>query len=374
MRRYFQICAALAAFILCAMIFHAWLASHDEQLRLQGVIKTQGQAIDAANARERDRAVALNQTMAQIDKLKRATQTPQQVLQELPKYLPLPEPITMASAGGDRDVLASGETSAHVELGSWSRSSSRTEAAGAEAGANEKGSRAGVAWEAPRVVNSLAAEAGVVRREIEHRLSPGTGCANGGQDAAQRDSASGRSREADPHIDGSERQSSGPSTQDASRSTPENASSNASGQEIGGSRSGSNLPDAPRAATRPATASIQPSSSQPACPGASQLNLSDANSPSAVIPAADLKPLYDYVQDCRACQAQLAGAKQEHLDDATKLAALTRERDAAITASKGGSFWRRLNRNATWFAIGAAAATAAARGAALAATYRHATR
>jgi hypothetical protein len=65
-------------------------------------------------------------------------------------------------------------------------------------------------------------------------------------------------------------------------------------------------------------------------------------------------PLYDYVQDRRACQLQLTAAKQNATDDAAKIRALTRERDAAVTAAKGGSFWLRLKRNAHWLAIGAA--------------------
>jgi hypothetical protein len=83
--------------------------------------------------------------------------------------------------------------------------------------------------------------------------------------------------------------------------------------------------------------------------------LPDAPIPSAQIPAADLKPLYDYIQDCRSCQAQLAAAKLDTADNAAKLSAITRERDAALTAAKGGTFWRRLRRNALWFAVGAGA-------------------
>ncbi len=81
--------------------------------------------------------------------------------------------------------------------------------------------------------------------------------------------------------------------------------------------------------------------------------------PSAQIPAADLKPLYDYVQDCRACQAQLAAAKQDKADDEAQLSVLVSERDAAVAASKGGSFLRRLRRNALWFVVGAGAGAAA---------------
>jgi len=56
------------------------------------------------------------------------------------------------------------------------------------------------------------------------------------------------------------------------------------------------------------------------------------------IPSADLKPLYNYVQDCRECQVRLAAANQNLADDAKKIAALTSERDAAVTAAKGGTF------------------------------------
>jgi hypothetical protein len=90
---------------------------------------------------------------------------------------------------------------------------------------------------------------------------------------------------------------------------------------------------------------------------ANQQDLPDA--PSAQIPAADLKPLFDYVQDCRSCQAQLAAAKQDATDNAAKLTALTRERDAAVATAKGGTFWQRLHRNALWFVVGAGAGAVA---------------
>src|SRR5665213_1994852 len=62
----------------------------------------------------------------------------------------------------------------------------------------------------------------------------------------------------------------------------------------------------------------------------------------ASIPQADLKPLYDYVQDCRACNAKLATAQSDLTDEQAKVAALTTERDAANKALKGGSIWLRL--------------------------------
>lgn len=82
---------------------------------------------------------------------------------------------------------------------------------------------------------------------------------------------------------------------------------------------------------------------------------------SAVIPAADLKPLYDFSLDCRACQAKLATAQADLTDQRAKTAVLTRERDEAVRAAKGGSLLRRITRNAKWFVIGAAAAAIAAK-------------
>ncbi|MGH9776080.1 MAG: hypothetical protein ACRD50_14165 [Candidatus Acidiferrales bacterium] len=85
------------------------------------------------------------------------------------------------------------------------------------------------------------------------------------------------------------------------------------------------------------------------------------DSPSAQIPAADLKPLFDFVQDCRACQLKLAESQATLQDEQAKSQALTRERDAALKAAHGGSFWLRIRRNAKWLAIGAIAGSIASR-------------
>ena len=239
MRNTLEISGILLAVLLAAMAFHAWLTEHDDRLRLQATIATQKQALDAADVRERDRAVTLKDTVAQIDALKRATQTPAQVVRDLPKYLPLPQPITLSSP----------------------------ESA------------------------SPAAQQGTAKSEAI--LCAGKkGC--------------------------------------PSPAAPSIAALSASGSQ------------APESPTSPAQAN--------------QSELPDA--PTARIPAADLKPLFDYVQDCRSCQAQLAAAKQDSADNAKKLTALTRERDAALTTAKGGTFWQRLHRNALWFVIGAGAGAA----------------
>lgn len=81
----------------------------------------------------------------------------------------------------------------------------------------------------------------------------------------------------------------------------------------------------------------------------------------AVLPAEDLKPLYDFTLDCKACQAKLSVAQSDLLDERQKTAALTKERDDALRIAKGGSAWRRVTRAAKWFLIGAAAGAVAAK-------------
>jgi len=83
----------------------------------------------------------------------------------------------------------------------------------------------------------------------------------------------------------------------------------------------------------------------------------------ATVPQDDLKPIYDALQDCRACQASVAATRDDLTDERDKLGAVTAERDAAVRAAHGGGFWSRLRRNTKWFVIGAASgaiATAAA--------------
>jgi len=83
----------------------------------------------------------------------------------------------------------------------------------------------------------------------------------------------------------------------------------------------------------------------------------------AVIPAEDLKPLYDFTIDCKACQAKLTTAQNDLTDERQKTTALTRERDDALRIARGGSVFRRITRAAKWFLIGAAAGAVAAKAA-----------
>jgi septal ring factor EnvC (AmiA/AmiB activator) len=108
--------------------------------------------------------------------------------------------------------------------------------------------------------------------------------------------------------------------------------------------------DLPRDLPLPAPIILQSAPAAPATPGQPP-----AAPTQAIIPAKDLKPLYDFALDCKACQAKLADAQGNLADEQKKTAALTLERDQALRIARGGSAWRRIGRAAKWFAIGAAA-------------------
>jgi hypothetical protein len=109
---------------------------------------------------------------------------------------------------------------------------------------------------------------------------------------------------------------------------------------------------------QPITLSLPPSLVQ----GAG--NKADSPVPqTATIPAADLKPLFDFAATCKECQQKLSSAEQDKADDAVKIAALTKQRDAAVTAAKGGSKWERIKRATKWLLIGVAAGAIAAKAA-----------
>ena len=88
----------------------------------------------------------------------------------------------------------------------------------------------------------------------------------------------------------------------------------------------------------------------------------DAPTPNAAtVPSEDLKPLYDFAVDCKACQTHLATAKADLADERTKTQALGRERDAALKLARGGTLRQRLGRAMKWFVIGAVAGAIASK-------------
>jgi hypothetical protein len=105
----------------------------------------------------------------------------------------------------------------------------------------------------------------------------------------------------------------------------------------------------------PVTLAIPPSTAQNLRPDAT-----------AIIPQQDLVPIKVAVEGCKECalrlstaQKDLLGSNQQVKIASEELSAMQRERDAALTASRGGSFWTRVRRSAKWFAIGSAVAAGA---------------
>jgi hypothetical protein len=297
-RRTIEIVAFCAALLLAALIFHAWLAAHDDQLRLSSTLATQKQALDAADARERDRNATLKDALAQIDALKRNAQneTPAQLARALQDALHLLQPITISGAPLSSDAHAPDARTAGVSPAPLPPST--TQQQGPENSRQET--------QRPKSLLDL----------LLHRTTSTKASANSTNVAPARTPPSS------------------PKTQ------TENAASAPSQQ---GTAAPLPAPNSSAANPAPSTNAASPANAPVT---ASQFT--------AEIPAADLAPLYNYVQDCRACQLQLTAAKQNASDDAAKIRALTRERDAAVTAAKGGPIWLRLKRNAHWLAIGAA--------------------
>jgi len=84
-------------------------------------------------------------------------------------------------------------------------------------------------------------------------------------------------------------------------------------------------------------------------------------SPKIALPLNDLKPLYDFAVTCKACQAELAATQADLKDERLKTGTLSRERDSALQAARGGTVMKRVVRAAKWFALGAAAGVVAAK-------------
>jgi hypothetical protein len=80
------------------------------------------------------------------------------------------------------------------------------------------------------------------------------------------------------------------------------------------------------------------------------------------VPPEDLKPLLRPCRvDRKACQAKLAAASDDLADEKTKTQVLSRERDAALQAARGGSLRQRIKRSAKWFLLGVVAGAVAAK-------------
>jgi hypothetical protein len=199
LRHKLELAGTLVALVVIGIIGGSWIGSREEGIRLKATLDAQNSIIAEAAKREDARAAALRDSLAQLEDLKKRTQTPTQVIQAMPTVLPLPQPITL------------------------------------------------------------------------------------------------------------------------------------------------NLPAA-LLQGNPNVAGIQPAAT-------------------ATIPAADLKPLFDFAATCKECQAKVLVLQQDKADDAVKIGGLVKERDEAVTAAKGGSKLQRIKKAGKYLVIGGGIAIALLAGA-----------
>ena len=327
-RRTIEIVAFCAALLLAALIFHAWLAAHDDQLRLASTLATQKQAIDAADARERDRNSTLKDALAQIDALKHnaQTQTPTQLARALQDALHLPQPIAISSGSLSNDAHAPDFRTAGLRPAPLQSS---TTTAPPSNDAN------------PPDVRTAGVPPAPLPSSTTQQQDP-----QDSQQETQHDKFKSLLDSLFHHT---------PTTKSSANSTSVTPAQTPSSLSKTQSETAAPLQQNQQGTAAPLPAPHTTAANRAPSTSNATASPSSATTPqsTAEIPAADLATLYNYVQDCRACQLELTAAKQNASDDAAKIRALTRERDAAITAAKGGPIWLRLKRNAHWLAIGA---------------------
>jgi hypothetical protein len=194
LRHKLEIAGTLIALVVIGIVGGSWIGAREEGIRLKATLDAQNSVIAEAAKREDARAAALRDSLAQLEDLKKRTQTPTQVIQAMPTVLPLPQPITL------------------------------------------------------------------------------------------------------------------------------------------------NLPAA-LLQGNPNVAGVQPGQS-------------------ATIPAADLKPLFDFAASCKECQTKVLSLQQDKADDAVKIGGLTKERDEAVIAAKGGTKLERIKKAGKYLVIGGGIALA----------------
>jgi type II secretory pathway pseudopilin PulG len=95
LQTWIRIIAALVIVATVVAIIAAWRAEQRNRRELAAELAGTKQALADAAARQRDRDAKLADTLAALAAEKRAVQSPQQIIQALPKHLALPVPITL---------------------------------------------------------------------------------------------------------------------------------------------------------------------------------------------------------------------------------------------------------------------------------------
>ena len=108
----------LVPLIAAIALLVAWRADHHARTQLAADLATAKQALAQSDARQHDRDAQLLQTLAALANEKRQVTTPEQIVRELPKQIPLPSPITLqpASQGSSNSSNSAGNCAA-TQLG-----------------------------------------------------------------------------------------------------------------------------------------------------------------------------------------------------------------------------------------------------------------
>jgi len=332
--------------IALALLGRSWLDAHDASLRLQATLAAQQKTISDADQRQSTRDAQLTQTLAQITSAKQKVQSPTQAADELPQAVsqlvaagptgkPLPSPITIelppanssaqnANTDSVARVLEPGASSTDLSAPSVTNKSA--------ANASPSTPAKKYPWNAIKL--------GLTKLGLAHASAPAKNNIPATGDLENREGTTAAQK-------GSSAQPS-PATQSTAASS---ALINVAAQAKSASNAQTNSP--------PQTGAAANANSNGNLPTRDATNTSAQNNsapPPAIIrvPQEDLKPLYDAVEDCQACQAKLAAAQGDLSDEKTKFAAATAERDAAIRVARG-TFWTRTRTAAKWIIIGAAA-------------------
>jgi len=104
-----EVVVLLMAFAAGATALRTWLSARDDQRKLKTTIAEQNKLIAAADTRQTERERSLQDALAAIERLKKQTRTPAQVVQQLPQYLSLPHPIALQTPVGN--ILPQGSSS-----------------------------------------------------------------------------------------------------------------------------------------------------------------------------------------------------------------------------------------------------------------------
>jgi hypothetical protein len=385
--------------VALALLGRSWLDAHDASMRLQATLAAQQKTITDAGQRQTTRDAQLTQTLAQIASAEQKVQTPAQAAAALTQAIPqlvagepggqtLPSPITIElppaaiasrssdaarnpakeSAAGNSPTPTNSATTktnprasdntvatANISGGTSTSSASTNPNSSVKSSSATKYPWTSLKLELTRLGIGHATQSAMNQSATSEASGDSTAKTQlpAKKDLENREGSSASQK-------GSATANAAPSS--ASTQSTASASGNVATQSASDAKTNS-LPTT--GANEQGTVSLTQINSNAQSgadtqTGSSQTQMSVAPPAIIRVPQADLKPLYDAVEDCEVCQAKLSAAQSDLSDEKTKFAAATAQRDAAVSAARG-TFWTRARTAAKWIVIGAAAGAVLAR-------------